>query len=139
MLLFLEARKTDQTGYGTMMSRWRSGDALCPVSCLADYVDATEAPTKPDDALFPTTARALFTDFMRAELALQGIGGGGPRSPRRGGAAHLRVHLRDDSRRYLCAAGGWTERSGTAEHYAGVTIEATKTWSSLMVRPVTLI
>ena len=71
--------------------------------------------------------------------ALQGVGGGGDRSPRRGGAAHLRVHLQDDSRRKLCSAGGWTAKTSTAEEYAGLTIEATRHWSHLMVRPVTLL
>ena len=56
-----------------------------------------------------------------------------------GGAAHLRVHLQDDSRRKLCSAGGWTAKTSTAEEYAGLTIEATRDWARLMVRPVTLL
>ena len=51
----------------------------------------------------------------------------------------LRVHLQDDSRRKLCSAGGWTVKTSTAEDYAGLTIEATRDWSRLMVRPVTLL
>ena len=48
-------------------------------------------------------------------------------------------HLQDDSRRKLCLAGGWTAKTATAEEYAGLTIEATRHWSRLMVRPVTLL
>ena len=50
-----------------------------------------------------------------------------------------RVHLQDDSRRKLCSAGGWTAKTSTAEEYAGLTIGATRHWSHLMVRPVTLL
>ena len=61
------------------------------------------------------------------------------RRHRRHASAHLRVHLQDDSRRKLCSAGGWTAKTSTAEEYAGLTIEATRHWSRLMVRPVTLL
>ena len=57
----------------------------------------------------------------------------------RSAGANLRVHLQDDSRRKLCAAGGWTAKTSTAEEYAGLTIEATRYWSKLMIRPVTLL
>ena len=73
------------------------------------------------------------------EMAVQGVRGGGLRSPRRGGAAHLKVHLDDDARHKLCAAGGWMPSTQTAELYAGLTLEATRHWSRLMVRPVTLL
>ena len=63
----------------------------------------------------------------------------GVRSPRRGGAAHLKVHLEDDARHKLCAAGGWAPSTQTAELYAGLTLEATKHWARLMIRPVTLL
>ena len=56
-----------------------------------------------------------------------------------GSRAGLRVHLQDDSRRKLCSAGGWAAKTSTAEEYAGLTIEATRHWSHLMVRPVTLL
>ena len=51
----------------------------------------------------------------------------------------MRVHLQGDSRRKLCSAGGWTAKTSTAGEYAGLTIEATRHWSHLMVRPVTLL
>lgn len=139
VLLFLEGRKTDQSGYSTLMPRWRSGDALCPVRMLGAYVAAIGASVRPDAPLFPRATRVALGRFIRDEMALQGVAGGGDRSPRRGGAAHLRVHLEDDSRRKLCAAGGWTAKTSTAEEYAGLTIEATRYWSKLMIRPVTLL
>ena len=139
VLLFLEGRKTDRTGYATMMPRWRSGDEPCPVLALGEYLSATGTSHDPDAPLFPRVTRAALTRFIAEEMALQGVGGGGDRSPRRGGAAHLRVHLQDDSRRKLCSAGGWTAKTSTAEEYAGLTIEATRHWSHLMVRPVTLL
>ena len=86
-----------------------------------------------------TRSRAALARFIAGGVAPPGVGGGGDRSPRRGGAAHLRVHLQDDSRRKLCSAGGWTAKTSTAEEYAGLTIEATRHWSRLMVRPVTLL
>ena len=49
------------------------------------------------------------------------------------------AHLQDDTRRKLCAAGGWSAKTQTAEDYAGVTIEVTRRWSALMVRPITLL
>ena len=48
------------------------------------------------------------------------------------------AHLQDDTRRKLCAAGGWSAKTQTAEDYAGTTIEVTRRWSALMVRPITL-
>ena len=106
---------------------------------LGEHLSATGASLEPDAPLFPRVTRAVLRRFVADEMALQGIGGGGDRSPRRGGAAHLRVHLQDDSRRKLCSAGGWTAKTSTAEDYAGLTIEATRDWSRLMVRPVTLL
>ena len=47
--------------------------------------------------------------------------------------------LDDDARHKLCAAGGWMPSTQTAELYAGLTLEATKHWSRLMIRPVTLL
>ena len=139
VLIFLEGRKTDQSGYSTLMPRWRSGDALCPVRLLGAYVAGTGDAISPDAPLFPRATRVALGQFIRDEMALEGVAGGGDRSPRRGGAAHLRVHLQDDSRRKLCAAGGWTAKTSTAEEYAGLTIEATRYWSKLMIRPVTLL
>ena len=139
VLLFLEGRKTDRTGYSTILPRWRSERDLCPVRALSDYVDAVGDRLAQDGPLFPRATRKAFSRFIRDELALSGICDGGDRSPRRGGAAHLRVHLQDDSRRKLCSAGGWTAKTSTAEEYAGLTIEATRHWSRLMVRPVTLL
>ena len=122
-----------------MVPRWRSGDDPCPVLALGEHLSATGASHDPEAPLFPRVTRAVLTRFIAEEMALQGVGGGGDRSPRRGGAAHLRVHLQDDSRRKLCSAGGWTAKTSTAEEYAGLTIEATRHWSHLMVRPVTLL
>ena len=139
VLLFLEGRKTDQTGYATMLPRWRSQDVLCPVRALGDYVREAGAQLAAGGPLFPRAPRETFSRFICEEPAPPGVGGGGDRSPRRGGAAHLRVHLQDDSRRKLCSAGGWTAKTSTAEEYAGLTIEATRHWSRLMVRPVTLL
>ena len=136
VLLYLPGRKTDQTGYGTTLSRWRSGNSLCPVSFLAEHWDGTAAPSAP---LFPQVTRNALRDFLQDEMAVQGVRGGGLRSPRRGGAAHLKVHLDDDARHKLCAAGGWKPSTQTAELYAGLTLEATKHWSRLMIRPVTLL
>ena len=110
-----------------------------PVLALGGHPSATGASHDPEAPLFPRVTRAVLTRFIAEEVALQGVGGGGDRSPRRGGAAHLRVHLQDDSRRKLCSAGGWTAKTSTAEEYAGLTIEATRHWSRLMVRPVTLL
>ena len=45
---------------------------------------------------------------------------------RGGGAAHLMAHLQDDTRRKLCAAGGWSAKTQTTEDYAGTTIEVTR-------------
>ena len=139
VLLFLEGRKTDRTGYATVLPRWRSGTEECPVRALGRYVEAVGPTLAPDAPLFPRVSRAAFGCFLREEMALQGVADGGDRSPRRGGAAHLRVHLQDDSRRKLCSAGGWTAKTSTAEEYAGLTIEATRDWARLMVRPVTLL
>ena len=122
-----------------MLPRWRSQDVLCPVRALGDYVSEAGAQLAAEGPLFPRAPREAFSRFICEELALPGVGGGGDRSPRRGGAAHLRVHLQDDSRRKLCSAGGWTAKTSTAEEYAGLTIEATRHWSRLMVRPVTLL
>ena len=94
MLLYLPGRKTDQTGYGTMLSRWRSGDSLCPVSTLAEYCEKERPSNAP---LFPLVTRHALRAFLRDEMAVQGIRDGGLRSPRRGGAAHLKVHLEDDT------------------------------------------
>ena len=49
------------------------------------------------------------------------------------------AHLQDDTRRKLCAAGGWSARTQTAEDYAGTTIEVTRRWAALMLRPITLL
>ena len=136
VLLYLPGRKTNQTGYGTMLSRWRSGGSLCPVSTLAEYWEKACPSNAP---LFPQVTRHAFRAFLRDEMAVQGIRGGGVRSPRRGGAAHLKVHLGDDARHKLCAAGGWAPSTQTAELYAGLTLEATKHWARLMARPVTLL
>ena len=122
-----------------MLPRWRSQHYLCPVRALGEYVRTAGNRLVPGGPLFPRASRGASSRFIREELALQGVGGGGDRSPRRGGAAHLRVHLQDDSRRKLCLAGGWTAKTSTAEEYAGLTIEATRHWSRLMVRPVTLL
>ena len=139
VLLFLQGRKTDQTGYGTTMSRWRSGGSLCPVRTLAMHCGEQHGSADPNAPLFPQVTRSAFRDFVKDEMALQGVRGGGVRSPRRGGAAHLRAHLQDDARRMLCAAGGWSSNTQTPEHYAGVTLEATKHWSRLMTKPATLL
>ena len=127
------------TGYATILPRWRSGVEECPVLTLGRHIDAVGSSLEADAPLFPRVSRAELGAFLREELALQGIANGGDRSPRRGGAAHLRVHLQDDSRRKLCSAGGWTAKTSTAEEYAGLTIEATRDWARLMVRPVTLL
>ena len=87
----------------------------------------------------PAATRAAMEEFTQAEFAALRVAGGGPRSPRRGGAAHLMAHLQDDTRRKLCAAGGWSMRTQTAEDYAGITIEVTRQWSALMVKPITLL
>ena len=65
---------------------------------------------------------------------------GGPRSPRRGGAAHLRAHIPDDERHKLSAAGGWVRTNRRmVEQYAGISIEATRHWSTLMCRHTTML
>ena len=69
-----------------------------------------------------------------------GVPGGGPRSPRRGGAAHLRAHIPDDERHKLSAAGGWVKTNRRmVEQYAGISIEATRHWSTLMCRHTTML
>ena len=101
---------------------------------------ATMAKTKAATAASTATSQAQAqAQDVREEMALQGVADGGDRSPRRGGAAHLRVHLQDDSLRKLCSAGGWTAKTSTAEEYAGLAIETTRDWARLMVRPVTLL
>ena len=54
--------------------------------------------------------------------------------------AHLRAHIADDERSKLCGAGGWLATNRRmVELYAGVAIETTKHWSTLMNRPVTML
>ena len=138
-LVFLAARKVDQVGFSTVIPRWRSGAALCPVGILAGYLRASGDRLARDGPLFPAATRAAMKEFIQTELAVLRVAGGGLRSPRRGGAAHLMAHLQDDTRRKLCAAGGWSARTQTAEDYAGITIEVTRRWSTLMVKPITLL
>ena len=138
-MLYFAARKVDQSGLSTVMPRWRSGEGLCPVGVIAAYLEAHEPLLTGDGPLFPTVTRAALKQFIIEEFAVLRVAGGGLRSPRRGGAAHLMAHLQDDTRRKLCAAGGWSAKTQTAEDYAGVTIEVTRRWSALMVRPITLL
>ena len=119
--------------------RWRSGAMLCPVGILAGYLRASGDRLTRDGPLFPAATRAAMKEFIQTEFAVLRVAGGGLRSPRRGGAAHLMAHLQDDTRRKLCAAGGWSMRTQTAEDYAGITIEVTRRWSALMVKPITLL
>ena len=81
VLLFLEGRKTDRTGYATVLPRWRSGTEECPVRALGRYVEAVGPTLAPDAPLFPRVSRAAFGCFLREEMALQGVADGGPPSP----------------------------------------------------------
>ena len=93
-----------------------------------------------DEPLFPLVRRRQWTSFIAAELARVGIPDGGPRSPRRGGAAHLRAHIPEDERNKLSAAGGWVRSNRRmVEQYAGISIEATEKWSTLMCRHTTML
>ena len=139
ILLYLAARKIDQSGLSTVIPRWRSGDNLCPVGTVGAYMEALEPTSTGDGPLFPRATRSALKQFILEEFTVLGVAGGGLRSPRRGGAAHLMAHLQDDTRRKLCAAGGWSARTQTAEDYAGTTIEVTRSWAALMLRPITLL
>ena len=142
VILFLKGRKTDQAGYGTLLPRWRSASEPCPVRLLARYAIATadQGIRHEDEPLFPLVRRRQWSRFIRDELARVGVPGGGPRSPRRGGAAHLRAHIPDDERHKLSAAGGWVKTNRRmVEQYAGISIEATRHWSTLMCRHTTML
>ena len=102
-------------------------------------MEALEPTSTGDGPLFPLATWSALKQFILEEFTVLGVAGGGLHSPRRGGAAHLMAHLQDDTRRKLCAAGGWSARTQTAEDYAGTTIEVTRSWAALMLRPITLL
>ena len=106
---------------------------------LCAYLEPFEPLLTGEGPLFPLVTRPAPKQFIIEEFAVLQVAGGGLRSPRRGGAAHLMAHLQDDTRRKLCAAGGWSAKTQTAEDYAGTTIEVTRRWSALVVRPITLL
>ena len=122
-----------------MLPRWRAESGVCPVRTLARYVKARPH-LRPMEPLFPAANRRAWSRFVADSMQRMGTPGGGPRSARRGGMAHLRAHIADDERSKLCGAGGWLATNRRmVELYAGVAIETTKHWSTLMNRPVTML
>ena len=111
---------------------------------LAHYADATSGNDtgvrRELEQLFPLVRRRQWASFIAGEMARIGVPNGGPRSPRRGGAAHLRAHIPEDERHKLSAAGGWVKSNRRmVEQYSGISIEATRRWSTLMCRHTTMI
>ena len=103
VILYLAARKVDQSGLSTVIPRWRSGEGLCPVGMIGAYLEAFEPLLAGEGPMFPVVTRSALKQFIIEEFAVLQVAGGGLRSPRRGGAAHLMAHLQDDTRRKLCA------------------------------------
>ena len=87
VILYIAARKVDQSGLSTVIPRWRSGEGLCPVGMICAYLEAFEPLLAGEGPMFPVVTRSALKQFIIEEFAVLQVAGGGLRSPRRGGAA----------------------------------------------------
>ena len=132
-----------------ILARWRSRDpeGFCPVEAaaalfhqsLVRHAEAqrTDTVMAERDLFGKDVNSKSLAQFVKGEAARRGVPGCDAYSLRVGGTQHLAAHMQEQEG--LHSAGGWQAGSAMPRHYAGHSIESTRWWAELMVRPVGLL